>query len=82
MVRCKPGTYGQNRWCNTNPFNCTANTFANDANNLCDGCSSVQSTWGDPTTKTCVTQCPLNSVAGQPSTYYADRTIRQCVLTC
>ena len=79
--RCKPGTYGQNRWCNTNPFNCTSNTFANDFNNLCDGCSAVQNTWGDPTTKTCVTLCPLNSGTG-PVTYYADISIRQCVLTC
>lgn len=81
VKRCKPGTYGQNRWCNTDPFNCTANTFANDFNNLCDGCSAVQSTWGDPTTKRCVTQCPLNTATG-PITYYADISIRQCVLTC
>ena len=82
VPKCKPGTYGQNRWCNTDPFNCTANTFANDANNLCDGCSPVQATWGDPTTKRCVTECPLNTVANEPITYYADISLRQCVLTC
>jgi hypothetical protein len=81
VTKCKSGTYGQNRWCNDNPFNCTSNTFANDANNLCDGCSAVQATWGDPTTKRCVTLCPLNTAAG-PVTYYADISIRQCVLTC
>lgn len=81
VTKCKPGTYGQNNWCNENPLNCTLNTFANDANNLCDGCSEVQSTWGDPTTGRCVTRCPLNAGAG-PITYYADISIRQCVLTC
>jgi hypothetical protein len=81
VPRCKPGTYGQNRWCNTDPFNCTVNTFANDANNLCDTCTAIQSTWGDITTKRCVTQCPLNAGAG-PITYYADISIRRCTLTC
>lgn len=58
--RCKPGSYGSAFRCLTDPKDCPANQFANDATNLCDYCDASLGTWGDPVTKRCVTICPLN----------------------
>jgi len=81
VTRCKPGTYGYNRICYTNPLSCPSNSFADDQNNLCDACNASLGTFGDPVSGRCVSQCPVNPSSG-PSVYYADISIRQCVLTC
>ena len=88
VTTCKPLSYATGRSCFTDPKDCPINTYANDANTLCDACNANLGTWGDPVTKRCVTICPLNPTyssaapTSTPITYYTDVSSQLCVLTC
>ena len=83
VTKCKDGTYGYNNQCLTDPKTCPANHFGDPSTNLCvNPCPSIQGTFGDPLSRLCVRSCPSNPLSTGPLTYFADISIRQCVLVC